>query len=542
MILKFLSAASAWLSKWTPAVVAAAAVAAYFEPGLFGWVRGNAQTSVLGLIMLTMGMTLKSEDFRILASRPWDIAIGSLAQYTLMPLIAWTLVHVMGLPKAVGIGLMLVGCCPGGVSSNIMTFLCKGDVAFSVGMTALSTLVAPVVTPLLMLWLAGESVDVDAVGMFMSMLLVTIVPIAVGFSFNAAFGRSRGYGEVLKIMPGVAVAGLCCIVGGVVSAHGAVMAQTGAAIFAAVFLHNAIGYALGYAVGAVARFSGPKRRTVSIEVGMQNAGLATVLAGRHFPALPEVAIASAVSCVWHSISGALLAGIFNAVDSLVVKLLRRDSESAKVRKGYIFDMDGTIIDNVPYHIQAWKEFSRAHGRELRENDIVSWMGMTNRVYQERMLGRSVSDEESRRMSDEKENIYRKLYAPHMRLPDGLRALLDRAHAEGIACAVATGAPRGNVAFIMDGLSLRGDFAAIVDETMYAKCKPDPECFLTAARLIGCEPENCVVFEDAVSGIKAAKAAGMKAVGVAFAQPRDVLLSAGADLAVSSYLELAKHQL
>ena len=235
MVLRFLSAASAWLAKWTPAVVTAAAVAAYFKPELFGWVRGNAQTSVLGVIMLTMGMTLKSEDFKILASRPLDIAIGSLAQYTLMPLIAWTLVHALGLPKAVGIGLVLVGCCPGGVSSNIMTFLCKGDEAFSVGMTTLSTLVAPVATPVLMLWLAGESVDVDAVGMFMAMLLVTIVPIAVGFSLNAAFGGSRCYDEALKVMPGVAVAGLCCIVGGVVSAHGAVMAKTGAAIFAAVF-------------------------------------------------------------------------------------------------------------------------------------------------------------------------------------------------------------------------------------------------------------------------------------------------------------------
>lgn len=212
--------------------------------------------------------------------------------------------------------------------------------------------------------------------------------------------------------------------------------------------------------------------------------------------------------------------------------------SAAIRRGFIFDMDGTIVDNVPYHIQAWKSFSRTHGRELPESDIVSWMGMTNRVYQERMLGRHVSDDESRRLSDEKEEIYRELYAPHMRLPAGLRALLDKAHADGISCAVATGAPSGNVKFVMDGLSLRGDFEAIVDETMYAKCKPDPECFLTAAELIGCAPENCVVFEDAVSGIKAAKSAGMKAVGIAFTQPREVLLSAGADLAVGSFLDLA----
>jgi len=307
--------ASAFLSKWTPLVVSAVAVAAYFVPGVFAWVRGYSQTAVLGVIMLTMGMTLKTEDFKTLASRPLDMAIGTLAQFTLMPLIAWTLVHVLGLPRAVGVGLLLVGCCPGGVSSNIMSFLCKGDVAFSVGMTTLSTLAAPLMTPLLMLWLAGESVDVDAAGMFLSILIVTIVPVVLGFSLNAAFGRREGYQETMKVMPGVAVIGLACIVGGVVSAHGASMVKSGALIFIGVFLHNSVGYVLGYLVGVAARFTKPKRRTVSIEVGMQNAGLATVLAGRHFPTMPEAAIASAVSCVWHSVSGALLAGIFNAVDA-----------------------------------------------------------------------------------------------------------------------------------------------------------------------------------------------------------------------------------
>ena len=302
---------SAWLSKWTPAVVAAAAVMSFFVPAAFGWVRGNVQTSLLGLIMLTMGLTLTGEDFKILASRPLDIAIGTVAQYTLMPLIAYVLVHVMGLPKAVGVGLILVGCCPGGVSSNIMSFLCKGDVAFSVGMTTLSTLLAPVMTPLLMLWLAGESVDVDAVGMFTSILFVTILPVAIGFGVNAVFGQKSGFLEAKKLLPGIAVLGLACIVGGVVSAHGQKFAQSGIMTFVAVFCHNTLGYVLGYASGVLARFNDSKRRTISIEVGMQNAGLATVLAGKHFPTMPEAAIASAVSCVWHSISGALLAGIFN---------------------------------------------------------------------------------------------------------------------------------------------------------------------------------------------------------------------------------------
>ena len=265
--MKFLQGLSAFLSKWTPVVVTLAAVFSYFLPEAFGWTlwnKGIVQTCLLGLIMLTMGLTLTQEDFRILAARPFDIVIGSIAQFTLMPLLAYGVVHGLGLPKAVGVGLILVGCCPGGVSSNIMTFLCKGDVAFSVGMTTLSTLAAPVMTPLLMLWLAGESVDVDAVGMFTSILFVTILPVALGFVLNAMFGQRPGFGEAKKLLPGVAVIGLACIVGGVVSAHGQKFAQSGVLIFVGVFLHNTLGYVLGYVVGIAARFTRAKRRTISI--------------------------------------------------------------------------------------------------------------------------------------------------------------------------------------------------------------------------------------------------------------------------------------
>jgi BASS family bile acid:Na+ symporter len=197
-----------------------------------------------------------------------------------------------------------------------MSFLCKGDVAFSVGMTTATTLLAPIMTPILMLHLAGENIDVDALGMFKSILKVTIIPVAFGFGLNAAFSKRSQFTEVKKTLPGSAVIGLACIVGGVVSMHGEKIVSSGVVIFAAVLLHNALGYISGYATGLLSRFSKAKCRTVSIEVGMQNAGLATVLSAKHFPAMPEAAIASAVSCVWHSISGALLAGIFNLLDNL----------------------------------------------------------------------------------------------------------------------------------------------------------------------------------------------------------------------------------
>ena len=322
MNLTLLHRASSLLTKWTPAFVTAIAVFTYFFPDTFAWVKGQSQTSILGFIMLTMGLTLSKEDFRILISRPIDMLIGVTAQYLLMPFIAWTVAKALDLPHPAAVGLLLVGCCPGGVSSNIMSFLCKGDVAFSVGMTSVTTLLAPIMTPVLMLHLSGESVDVDATGMFKSILTVTILPVALGFALNASFGDKIRFAEVKKILPGGAVIALACIVGGVVSAHGQKIVASGTVIFAAVLLHNTIGYILGYLTGLLAGFSNAKRRTVSIEVGMQNAGLATVLSAKHFPAMPEAAIASAVSCVWHSISGALLAGLFNLLDNVAKRRVK----------------------------------------------------------------------------------------------------------------------------------------------------------------------------------------------------------------------------
>jgi BASS family bile acid:Na+ symporter len=305
---------SAFLAAQTPWVVIAAAALSFYLPRAFSWVHGDSQTGILGLIMLTMGMTLTTADFKILAARPWDITFGFIAQFTIMPGVAYLLAHVLNLPPPIAVGLILVGCCPGGVSSNIMSFLCKGDVAFSVGVTTASTVLAPIMTPFLMLHLAGKAIDVDAIGMFKSILLVTIAPIAIGFILNRTFSKRPGYGEALKLMPGISVLGLAAIVGGVVAQQGSAFFKSGVLIFIAVFLHNAIGYALGYLAATAVKMPWPKRRTLALEVGMQNAGLATVLSARHFPAMPEAAVASAVSCVWHSISGALLAGIFNALD------------------------------------------------------------------------------------------------------------------------------------------------------------------------------------------------------------------------------------
>lgn len=307
---------SRFISNYTPYVVIAAAVLAFFMPDAFTWIKGYTQTGILGFIMLTMGLTLTTNDLKILVSRPGDLLIGAVAQFAIMPLVAWTLVHLFHLDTALAVGIILVGCCPGGVSSNIMSYLCKGDVAYSVGMTTISTLLAPVATPVLVLWLAGKSVDVDAVGMFINILIVTIIPVGTGFGLNALFGRKESFRAMREVMPGFSVIALALIVAGVVAAVHDNLIAGGVAMFfltfAVVFCHNSLGYLLGFTVGRICRFSTAKKRTLSIEVGMQNAGLATNLASTFFLATcPLAVVPCAISCAWHSISGTLLAAFFN---------------------------------------------------------------------------------------------------------------------------------------------------------------------------------------------------------------------------------------
>ena len=206
-------------------------------------------------------------------------------------------------------------------------------------------------------------------------------------------------------------------------------------------------------------------------------------------------------------------------------------------KGYIFDMDGTLIDNGQYHILAWQEFAKRHGRTVRGQDILDWMGMTGDVYNERILGRKLTAEEQEKLGEEKESLYRDIYRPHMRLPEGLLEFLERIKASGGKCALATGGPQANADFILDGLKIRDYFSAVVSAGKYQRSKPDPECFLMAASLVGVDPRDCVVFEDGLPGIKAGKTAGMKVVGVTFTHPRERLLDAGVDVVISSYAEV-----
>ncbi len=273
--------------------------------------------------MLSMGLTLRVEDFKNLAKHPLDICAGALAQYTIMPLVAFALTKIFGLDPYLAVGIVLVGCCPGGVSSNVMSYLAKGDVAFSVGMTTVSTLLAPVMTPLLVLWLADTSINVNAVGMFLQILYVTIGPVAVGFLCNYFLGHRQTFKEIQANMPSVSVIGLGLIVGSVIVTVRPHLLNNGISllllVLAVVFCHNALGYVLGYSVGRVLKFNTAKKRTIAIEVGVQNAGMATVLAAAFFANAENVAanpmaalcvIPCAISCAYHSISGTVLASLF----------------------------------------------------------------------------------------------------------------------------------------------------------------------------------------------------------------------------------------
>jgi bile acid:Na+ symporter, BASS family len=313
-MLKLFQSVSRWLANYTSLFIIGIAVITFIWPHIFDWVRGNTQTVILGIIMLTMGLTLTTEDFKILARRPLDIFIGACAQFIIMPCLAYTLVRVWHLDPALALGILLVGACPGGVSSNIMSYLCHGDVAFSVGMTCASTVLAPVMTPLLMKITAGEIIHIDTIGMFTNILIVTILPVSIGCALNYFFSNRPSFPKIQSLMPGVSVTCLAMIVGGVISTVHDDLVSRGLILFlwtfVVVFCHNSLGYLLGWGAGRLAGFNTSKKRTISIEVGMQNAGLATVLASNFFASQPLAVLPCAISCAWHSISGTILAGIY----------------------------------------------------------------------------------------------------------------------------------------------------------------------------------------------------------------------------------------
>lgn len=305
--MKTMEKISSLAGKYMAFIVIIVAAVALIHPPALSWIKTSWVNTLLGVVMFGMGLTLKLSDFKIVFSRPKDVIIGCLAQFTLMPLIAFLLTKIFNLPTELAVGVILVGTCPGGTSSNVMTYLANGDVALSVGMTGVSTLLAPLLTPLLTYVFAGQRVDVNVLSMFTSIIKVVILPIALGFIVNKLFGKVTA--QLQKILPLVSVTAIVMIVAAVVAANASRILTSGLLIVAVVIAHNLCGYAAGFGLAKLLKMSRPKCTTVAIEVGMQNSGLATSLAATHFAAMPLATIPGAVFSVWHNISGSVFANL-----------------------------------------------------------------------------------------------------------------------------------------------------------------------------------------------------------------------------------------
>ena len=297
-----------FFGKFMAVIVLVVAALSLFAPSTTLWVQTKWVNYLLMVVMFGMGLTLRLEDFKLVFTRPKDIIIGCIAQFTVMPLLAFALGKIFGLEVGLLAGVILVGTCPGGTSSNVITYLSKGDVALSVGMTSVNTLLAPLLTPAITYLLLRTSVTVDVVSMFLSIIKVVIVPIALGFIINKFFGKFTQ--KIIAILPAISVIAICLIVAAVVSHNAQKILSTGAIVFAVVILHNLLGYGCGFLLGKVLRLSVPKTKALSVEIGMQNSGLATSLAGTAFPNLSMATVPGAIFSVWHNISGAILANSY----------------------------------------------------------------------------------------------------------------------------------------------------------------------------------------------------------------------------------------
>ncbi|PLT30790.1 bile acid:sodium symporter family protein [Peribacillus deserti] len=282
------------------------AVAAFIFPSGFTRIAPYI-VPLLGIIMFGMGLTISGSDFKEVFKRPKDVLIGVAGQFLIMPSLAFLLAKALQLPPEIAVGVILVGCCPGGTASNVMTFLSKGDVALSVTITSITTVLAPIVTPALILLLASQWVPVDSGGLFLSIVKIVILPIVLGLIVKRVFSKPAQ--ASVKALPLVSVIAIVAIVAAVVSVSQQQIAKTGLTIFAVVILHNLLGYTLGYGFGKLFKMNLSKKKAVAIEVGMQNSGLGAAIATAHFS--PLSAVPSAIFSVWHNISGPILATIFS---------------------------------------------------------------------------------------------------------------------------------------------------------------------------------------------------------------------------------------
>lgn len=263
----------------------------------------NLIVPTLGIIMFGMGMTLTVDDFRRVLTRPKDIGTGVLLQYLVMPLVAFILVKLFNLNQFLAVGVILLGSCPGGTASNVITYLARGDLALSVTLTSVSTMLSPVFIPFLMYLYASEWIDVPVYKLFVSSIQIVIFPVLLGLGFRTIMkGSLRSLNEVL---PSISAVAIIFIVGVIVASNVSTISTAGIRVLAIVIIHNLFGLMAGFYIARLSGMNYSQAKAVSIEVGMQNSGLAVALANLHFSVL--AALPSAIFSVWHNISGSVLA-------------------------------------------------------------------------------------------------------------------------------------------------------------------------------------------------------------------------------------------
>lgn len=293
-----------FLGAYFPVLVILAAAAAYYNPPVFKTAVPYIP-QLLGVVMLGMGLTLTKDDFVAVFEQPRDVVIGILLQFIIMPLLGVAIAMGLGMSPELAAGFILVGCVPSGTASNVMTYLAKGDVALSVTVSSITTLLAPFVTPYLFMWLGGKYIPVNATALLVDILKIVLVPIICGVVIRQLF--SQLVLKLVKVVPIISVLAIIAIVAAVVAASAERLAAVAGLVVIGVALHNLLGYLLAYVVASkVCGMSEPKARAISFEVGMQNSGLGAALAMVHLS--PVAALPSAIFSVWHNISGPSLAG------------------------------------------------------------------------------------------------------------------------------------------------------------------------------------------------------------------------------------------
>ena len=303
------------------------AMAGFLAPSLFTSFIAPYIPWLLGIIMFGMGLTLAPSDFKILGQHPKAVLIGVVAQFVIMPTTAYLLSRTLNLPPEVAIGVVLVGACPGGTASNVMTFLARGNVALSVAVTSISTLLAPLLTPAVFFLFANQWIDVSATTMLVSILQMVLLPIVLGVVAHTLFRKQTA--AALDVLPLISVLAIVLIIGAVVAGSRAQIIETGLLIFGVVVLHNAIGYALGFLAAKLFGLPYDAQKTLAIEVGMQNSGLGAALAKAHFAMMPLVAVPSAIFSVWHNISGSLLASYWATKAEKQTQAAQKENTAAK---------------------------------------------------------------------------------------------------------------------------------------------------------------------------------------------------------------------